>query len=95
MSKEINVTGSTATSLGIVDANKAGMSVYVRAASNLDSGTITIGFRPAGSSGVIEPLDATLVAGSSATFTVGAGMEIFTTQSGASSDVDYLVGQYT
>ena len=94
MAQEITVAGTTATSLGIVDSLKQGMSVYVRAASSLDSGTITIGFRPSGDDGVIEALDATLVAGSSATYTVGAGMEVFTTQSGASSSVVYLVSQY-
>ena len=94
MAQERKVTGTTATSLGIVDKDKQGMSVIVRAASNLDSGTITIGTRPSGNSGVIEPLDATLVAGGSATYTVGEMMEIFATQSGASSDVDYLTSQY-
>jgi len=95
MAHEINVTGTTATSLGIVDANKTGMSIIVRLAGDLDSGTITIGTRPAGNDGVIEILDATLVLGSEATYTVGEGMEVFTTQSGASSDVSYLVSQYS
>ena len=91
---EKKVTGTTATSLGIVDSNKRGIAVVVRAASNLDSGTITIGSRPSGNTGVIEALDATLVAGGSATYTVGSGMELWVTQSGASSDVDYLVAPY-
>ena len=94
MAQEKLVAGTTATSLGIVDSLKQGMSVIVRAASNLDSGTITIGVRPSEDDGVIEVLDATLVAGGSATYTVGAGMEIFTTQSGASSSVTYLVSEY-
>jgi hypothetical protein len=95
MSNQVTVAGTTATSLGIVDANKSGLSVLVRAASDLDSGTITIGYRPAGDTGVIEALDATLVAGGSATYTIGEGMELFTTQSGAASSVVYLVSQYS
>ena len=94
MAQEITVAGTTATSLGIVDVSKQGMAVVVRAASNLDSGTITIGTRPSENDGVIETLDSTLTAGDSATYTVGPGMEIFTTQSGASSSVVYLVSQY-
>jgi len=94
MALKVQVTGTTATSLGIVDSLKQGMSIIVPAAANLDSGTITIGTRPSEDDGVIEALDATLVAGSSATYTVGAGMEIFATQSGASSDITYLVSQY-
>ena len=94
MAQEIKVTGTTATSLGIVDSSKQGVSIIVRAASNLNSGTITIGTRPSGNVGVIETLSADLTAGTSATYTVGSGMEVFTTQSGASSDVDYLVANY-
>jgi hypothetical protein len=96
MAQEINVTGTTPKSLGIVDSEKQGMSVIVRLAGDLDSGTITIGTRPSGGSGqgVIEILDATLVLGGSATYTVGQMMELFATQSGASSDVNYLVSQY-
>ena len=98
MAREITVAGTTVTSLGIVDMHKQGMSIIVRAASDLDSGTITIGTRPSGDSGVIEVLSTTLDGGdpatASATFTVGAGMEIFTTQAGAGSNVTYLVSQY-
>jgi len=94
MAQEINVTGTTVTSLGIVDQEKQGMSVIVRLSGDLDSGTITIGTRPSGSSGVIEILDATLVLGGSATYTVGQMMELFVTQSGAASDVTYLTSQY-
>lgn len=96
MAQEITVAGTTVTSLGIVDQEKQGMSVIVRAASDLDGGTITVGTRPSGGSGqgVIEALDATLVAGGSATYTVGQMMELFVTQTGAASNCVYLVSQY-
>ena len=94
MAQEINVTGTTVTSLGIVDQEKQGMSVIVRLAGDLDSGTITIGTRPSGNTGVVEILDAALILGASSTYTVGQMMEVFVTQSGAASDISYLVSQY-
>jgi hypothetical protein len=98
MAIEISVTGTTITSLGIVDASKKGMAILVRAASDLDGGTITISTRPSGNTGVREVLSTALDGAdpttASATFTVGSMMEVFATQSGASSTVVYIVSQY-
>lgn len=92
----INQTENGSVSLGIIDARKQGAVVIVRAASTLGGGTITIGTRSSGDTdGVIEVLDATLIAGSSATYTIGASAELFATLSGASSpNVTYVVNQY-
>lgn len=95
MSKEISVTGTTSVSLGTVDSGKSGLSVVVRLSGDLDSGTVTIGVRPTNSSGVKEILDATLILGGSATYTVGEGMELFAVCSGSSADIKLLVSQYT
>jgi len=91
---EVNQTANGSVSLGTVD--KQGLSVIVRAASSLGGGTITIGARQANDdSGVIEALDATLAAGSSATYTIGKGVELWATLSGATTpDIDYLVSEY-
>lgn len=92
----VSQTANGSVSLGIVDSHKSGISVKVRAASSLGGGTITIGQRESGDNvGVIEALDATLVADSSATFTIGSGMELFATLSSATSpSITYLIGQF-
>jgi len=94
MLQEFNVVSTTALSLGIVDTESKGLAIYARAASDLDGGTITIGFRPPNTTGVIEALDATLTAGAGITVVTGAGAEVFATCSGAAADVDLLVGQF-
>jgi hypothetical protein len=82
-------------SLGVVKGKKAGIAVKVRAASDLGGGTITIGMRPSGDVGVIEALDATLVADSSATYTIGSDIELFATLASATDpDIEYIVGQF-
>jgi len=94
--REVSITDSaTQVSLGIVDRGCNGMTVYARAASDLDSGTITIGFRPPNTEGVVEALDATLAAGAGITVTTGAGAEVFAICSGTTPVVSLLVGQYS
>lgn len=94
--KEVAVAVSaTPVSLGIVDRGCNGMTIYCRLVGDLDSGTITIGFRAPNSSGVVEILDATLVLGTGITVTTGAGAEIFATASGTTPDLNLLVGQYS
>jgi len=89
-----NITADGSISLGVVE--RQGKSVVVRAASDLGGGTLTIGVRPANDeSGVIEALDATLVAASTATYTVGRGAELYATLSGSTApDIDLLVADY-
>jgi len=95
MAREITLTGTTTTSLGIVPAGHAGFSIVVRAASDLDSGTLTIGTRPSESTGVIETLSTDVGAGGTATYTIGVNMELFGTCSGASAAVSILVAEYS
>ena len=91
----LTITGADTISLGIVDQHKQGIAVQIAADADLDSGTITIAAKvPGEADGSAEALDATLVAASSATYTVGSGIELIATTSGASAAVEILVGQY-
>lgn len=95
MAERLTITGTTPISLGIVDSNKQGIAVQVAADAALDSGTLTISSKLRNeTNAAAEALDATLTAGDSATYTVGAGVELIATASGASAAIELIVAQY-
>ena len=95
MAERKTLSGEETISLGIIDTHKQGISIIVASGADLDSGTLTIAAKiPGESNSLAETLSADLAAGGSATYTVGSGMEVIATTSGASADVDLLVGQY-
>lgn len=93
--RRVLVEGTDPVSLGIVDSSKQGLALIVAADADLDSGTLTIAAKlPYESNSSAEDIDATLTAGDDATYTVGSGVELIATASGASAVIQILVGQY-
>lgn len=76
-----NVTNQFAT---VTTKKESGVAIIVDAAADYQGATLSILYRPKGSS-TFKVLDATLVAGDQQTYTVGADMEIGVTVSGAGS----------